>query len=116
MAAISLRGDRVKPGRCADAALLYRRYLDAGPTPEGREIAAAHGKSAAQALVTAAQSHGVEFVGETLMPFGSTDFVSALTAAKEKLPQEEALLRARRRITICWPSGKAGNLLQPARR
>ena len=41
------------------------------------------GKSAAQALVTAAQSQGVEFVGETLMPFGSTDFVSALAAAKE---------------------------------
>ena len=44
------------------------------------------GKTAAQALVTAAQRHGVEFVGETLMPFGSTDFVSALAAAKEKQP------------------------------
>ncbi|MGZ8382561.1 MAG: ABC transporter substrate-binding protein [Nitrospira sp.] len=44
------------------------------------------GKSAAQALVTAAQSHGVEFVGETLMPFGSTDFTSALTTAQDKHP------------------------------
>ncbi len=44
------------------------------------------GKTAAQALTTAAQRHGVEFVGETLMPFGSTDFVSALSAAKERGP------------------------------
>ena len=44
------------------------------------------GKAMAQAMVTAGQAHGVEFVGETLMPFGSTDFASALTAAKEKHP------------------------------
>ncbi len=44
------------------------------------------GKTAAQALVTAAQGHGVEVVGETLMPFGSTDFASALAAAKEQRP------------------------------
>ena len=44
------------------------------------------GKTAAQAMVTAAQAHGVEFVGEALMPFGSTDFTSALTAAKDKHP------------------------------
>ncbi len=44
------------------------------------------GKTAAQALGTAAQSHGVEFVGEALMPFGSTEFAPALTAAKEKQP------------------------------
>ncbi len=44
------------------------------------------GKAMAQAMVTAGEAHGVEFVGETLMPFGSTDFASALTAAKEKHP------------------------------
>ena len=44
------------------------------------------GKAMAQAMVTAGQAHGVEFVGETLMPFGSTDFASALTAAREKHP------------------------------
>ncbi len=44
------------------------------------------GKAMAQAMVTAAQGHGVEFVGEGLMPFGSTDFTSPLTAAKEKHP------------------------------
>ena len=44
------------------------------------------GKAMAQAMVTAGQAHGVEFVGEALMPFGSTDFTSALTAAKNKQP------------------------------
>ncbi len=44
------------------------------------------GKSVAQAMVTAGQNHGVEFVGETLMPFGSTEFATALTAAKDKHP------------------------------
>jgi branched-chain amino acid transport system substrate-binding protein len=44
------------------------------------------GKAMAQAMVTAGQSHGVEFVGEALMPFGSTDFTSAFTAAKDKHP------------------------------
>ena len=44
------------------------------------------GKSSAQALVDAAQAHKVEIVGEALTPFGSTDFASALTAAKAKEP------------------------------
>jgi branched-chain amino acid transport system substrate-binding protein len=44
------------------------------------------GKAMAQAVVSAAQSHGVEFVGEALMPFGSTEFTSALSAAKDKHP------------------------------
>ncbi len=44
------------------------------------------GRSAAQAMVEAAQNYRVEFVGEAIMPFGSTDFVSALTAAKAKAP------------------------------
>lgn len=44
------------------------------------------GKSMAQAMATAGQTHGVEFVGEALMPFGSTDFTSALAAAKDKHP------------------------------
>jgi branched-chain amino acid transport system substrate-binding protein len=44
------------------------------------------GKAMAQAMVTAGQAHGVEFVGEALMPFGSTDFTSAFTAAKDKHP------------------------------
>lgn len=44
------------------------------------------GKAMAQAMVTAGQGHGVEFVGEALMPFGSTDFTSALSAAKDKHP------------------------------
>ena len=44
------------------------------------------GKSAAQAIVDAAEAHKVEFVGEAVMPFGSTDFTSALMAAKAKEP------------------------------
>ena len=44
------------------------------------------GKAMAQAMVTAGQAHGVEFAGEALMPFGSTDFASVLTAAKDKHP------------------------------
>ena len=44
------------------------------------------GKAMAQAMVTVGQSHGVEVVGEALMPFGSTDFTSALTAAKDRHP------------------------------
>lgn len=44
------------------------------------------GKAMAQAMVTAGQAHGVEVVGEALMPFGSTDFTSALTAAKDRHP------------------------------
>jgi branched-chain amino acid transport system substrate-binding protein len=44
------------------------------------------GKSAAQAMVAAGQNHGVEVVGETLLPFGTTEFASAFTAAKDKHP------------------------------
>ena len=44
------------------------------------------GKAAAQAMVEAAKAHKVEFLGEALMPFGSTDFVSALSAARDKDP------------------------------
>lgn len=44
------------------------------------------GKAMAQAMLTAGQAHGVQVLGEALMPFGSTDFTSALTAAKEKRP------------------------------
>lgn len=44
------------------------------------------GKAMAQAMVTAGQAHGVEFAGEALMPFGSTDFASVLTAAQDKHP------------------------------
>lgn len=44
------------------------------------------GKAMAQAMVTAGQAHGVEIVGEALMPFGSTDFTSTLTVAKDKHP------------------------------
>lgn len=44
------------------------------------------GKAAAQAMAEAAEAHKVELVGESLMPFGSTDFVSALSAAKAKEP------------------------------
>ena len=44
------------------------------------------GKAMAQAMVTAGQAHGVEFVGETLVPFGATDFTAAFTAAKDKHP------------------------------
>jgi branched-chain amino acid transport system substrate-binding protein len=44
------------------------------------------GKAMAQAMASTGLTHGVEFVGETLMPFGSTDFSSALTVAKDKHP------------------------------
>jgi branched-chain amino acid transport system substrate-binding protein len=44
------------------------------------------GKSCAQALVDASQAHKVEIVGETVTPFGTTDFGPAFTAAKEKQP------------------------------
>ena len=44
------------------------------------------GKAAAQAVVEAAEPHKVEWLGEALMPFGSTDFLSALTAARDKEP------------------------------
>ncbi len=44
------------------------------------------GKAMAQAMASTGLTHGVEFVGETLLPFGSTDFTSALTAAKDKRP------------------------------
>jgi len=44
------------------------------------------GKSCAQAVIDAADAHKVEIVGETVTPFGSTDFAPALTAAKAKEP------------------------------
>lgn len=44
------------------------------------------GKAMAQAMASTGLTHGVEFVGETLLPFGSTEFTSALTAAKDKHP------------------------------
>ncbi|HKE61718.1 MAG TPA: ABC transporter substrate-binding protein [Nitrospira sp.] len=44
------------------------------------------GKSCAQAIIDAAHAHKVEIVGETVTPFGSTDFAPALTAAKAKEP------------------------------
>jgi branched-chain amino acid transport system substrate-binding protein len=44
------------------------------------------GKSCAQALVDAAQSQKVDIVGETVTPFGATDFVPALNEAKAKQP------------------------------
>lgn len=44
------------------------------------------GKSCAQALLDAAQAHNIEILGETTTPFGATDFVAALTAAKAKQP------------------------------
>jgi len=44
------------------------------------------GKAMAQAMVAAAQPHHVEWLGEALLPFGTTDCTSALTAAKDKHP------------------------------
>jgi branched-chain amino acid transport system substrate-binding protein len=44
------------------------------------------GKSAAQAMLDAGKSLGVDFVGETFTPFGATDFVPAFTEAKAKNP------------------------------
>lgn len=44
------------------------------------------GKTAAQAVLDAAQPHRVQFVGETVLPFGTTDYTSALTTAKAKNP------------------------------
>ena len=44
------------------------------------------GKSCAQAVIDAADAHKVEIVGETVTPFGSTDFAPALTAARAKEP------------------------------
>ena len=44
------------------------------------------GKSCAQALIDAAQAQKAEIVGETVTPFGTTDFEPALAAAKAKAP------------------------------
>ncbi|MDP1947407.1 MAG: ABC transporter substrate-binding protein [Nitrospirota bacterium] len=44
------------------------------------------GKAAAQAMLEAGKSLAVDFVGETVTPFGSTDFASAFTEAKAKNP------------------------------
>jgi branched-chain amino acid transport system substrate-binding protein len=44
------------------------------------------GKAAAQSMQDAGRSHNVDFVGETVTPFGSTDFLPAFTEAKAKNP------------------------------
>jgi branched-chain amino acid transport system substrate-binding protein len=44
------------------------------------------GKTASQAMGTAAQDQGVELIGEVLLPFGSTEFAPVLAAAKDKRP------------------------------
>lgn len=44
------------------------------------------GKTAAQAMLDAGKSQGVDFVGETVTPFGSTDFAPAFIEAKAKNP------------------------------
>ena len=44
------------------------------------------GKSAAHAMMGVAQNHGVELVGEALLPFGSTEFTPAFMAAQDKRP------------------------------
>ena len=44
------------------------------------------GKAAAQAMLEAGKSLAVDFVGETVTPFGSTDFIAAFTEAKTKNP------------------------------
>jgi branched-chain amino acid transport system substrate-binding protein len=44
------------------------------------------GRSSAQALIDAAHAQKAEIVGETVTPFGTTDFEPALTAAKAKTP------------------------------
>ena len=44
------------------------------------------GKAATQAMLEAGKFQGVDFVGETVAPFGSTDFAPAFTEAKAKNP------------------------------
>lgn len=44
------------------------------------------GKAAAQAMLDAGKSPGVDFVGETVTAFGATDFVPALAEANAKNP------------------------------
>lgn len=44
------------------------------------------GKAAAQAMLDTAKPLGVDFVGETVTPFGSTDFAPAFAEAKTKNP------------------------------
>jgi branched-chain amino acid transport system substrate-binding protein len=44
------------------------------------------GKAAAQAMLDEGQAKGVQFVGETVTPFGTTDFTPAMTGAKAKNP------------------------------
>ena len=44
------------------------------------------GRSCAQALIDAAHAQKAEIIGETVTPFGTTDFEPALTAAKAKAP------------------------------
>jgi branched-chain amino acid transport system substrate-binding protein len=44
------------------------------------------GKAGAQAMLDAGKSQAVDFVGETVTPFGATDFAPALAEAKAKNP------------------------------
>lgn len=44
------------------------------------------GKIAAQAVVDAAKPRNVQFVGETVLPFGTSDYTAALTTARSKNP------------------------------
>ena len=44
------------------------------------------GKAAAQAMLDAGKSQDIDFVGETVTPFGATDFASAFTEARAKNP------------------------------
>lgn len=44
------------------------------------------GKAAAQAMLDAGKSQDIDFVGETVTPFGAPDFAPALTEAKAKNP------------------------------
>ena len=44
------------------------------------------GMAAAQAMLDAGKPQGVDFVGETVAPFGATDFAPAFTEAKAKNP------------------------------
>jgi branched-chain amino acid transport system substrate-binding protein len=44
------------------------------------------GNAAAQAMLEAGKSLAIDFIGETVTPFGSTDFTAAFTEAKAKSP------------------------------
>lgn len=55
-----------------------RWYMITTATPDGRAMS--------QAMAAAGRSYKVEVVGEALLPFGSNNFVSTLTRAKDKHP------------------------------